>query len=36
VVGIGQNQPEAGNNAVKGIQVVDDLMLERADRRKRD
>jgi hypothetical protein len=35
-VGIRQNLPEAGNNAVTGIQVVDDLMLERAARRKRD
>jgi hypothetical protein len=35
-VGIRQNQPEAGNTAMTGIQVVDDLMLERAARRKRD
>jgi beta-lactamase class A len=36
VVAIRQKQPEAGNNAVTGIQVVDDLMLERAARRKPD
>jgi beta-lactamase class A len=36
VVGVRQNLPEAGENAVSGIQVVDDLMLERAARRKPD
>ena len=34
VVAIRQNLPTAGNDAVTGIRIVDDLMLERAARRK--
>ena len=35
-VGIRQNLPAAGSNAVTGIRIIDDLMLERAARRKSD
>jgi beta-lactamase class A len=34
VVAVRQNRPEAGSEGITGIRIVDDLMLERAARRK--
>jgi len=34
VVAVRQNRPEAGSEGVTGIRIIDDLMLERAARRK--
>jgi beta-lactamase class A len=34
VVAVRQNRPEAGSDGITGIRIVDDLMLERAARRK--
>ncbi len=36
VVAVRQNRPEAGSDGITGIRIVDDLMLERAARRKSD
>ena len=34
LVAVRQNRPEAGSDVLTGIRIVDDLMLERAARRK--
>lgn len=36
LVAVRQNRPEAGSDVLTGIRIVDDLMLERAARRKSD
>ena len=36
LVAVRQNRPEAGSDVLTGIRIVDDLMLERAARRKPD
>ena len=36
VVAVRQNRPEAGSEGITGIRIIDDLMLERAARRKSD